>query len=172
MTFKKGQNVNGAVLLEPTTVKQGHRTYRSWLCRIHNEHIKIIREHDLRRRKGTRTPPLKAQINRIYMGYKHRCKKRNIFFDLTPQDFYLKSQKNCSYCGAAPANQEQGSSYIYNGLDRKDNRRGYVKSNSIPCCARCNSIKSNILTYEEMLAAMRAIQRLSQRKKSQKRRPG
>ena len=36
-------------------------------------------------------------------------------------------------------------------IDCKDNSLGYIKDNLILACDRCNFIKSNIFTYEEML---------------------
>jgi hypothetical protein len=167
-SFKKGQNINGAVLLEPTTVKSGSRHRRAWICRVHNETIKIISEHHLKSFKGRNTP-IRAGVHRIFSSYRYRCQKRNIFFDLTIEQFYKLSQELCSYCGAVPANQERPNGYTYNGLDRKDNRKGYTPQNSVPCCARCNAIKSNILTFEEMKAAMKAILRVGGRRKTQRR---
>ena len=40
--------------------------------------------------------------------------------------------------------------YIYNGVDRKDNNLGYTIDNCVPCCHRCNSMKSN-LSYQNFI---------------------
>jgi hypothetical protein len=55
------------------------------------------------------------------------------------------------YCGSAVTWSEfnisrNGSHY---NLDRKDPNVGYVKSNCVVCCHRCNRAKSNLFTYEE-----------------------
>lgn len=56
----------------------------------------------------------------------------------------------CHYClGPLP---RQGL-----GLDRKDNKQGYVEGNVVACCSSCNKIKVDELTYEEMVVAMRAV---------------
>lgn len=136
----------------------------AWICRIHGEEIKILKERDLARRKGTRTPPLLAGLNRIYSSYKRRCRLRNTYFELTVEQFHTISQKPCSYCGCKPANGGKKQPYIYNGIDRKNNERGYTLSNSIPCCAKCNAIKSNLLSFNEMRVAMAAILKLKKRK--------
>lgn len=67
--------------------------------------------------------------------------------------------KNCHYCDSPPKNSMklhtpgwEGCVLNYSGLDRKDNNKGYIKSNVVPCCAKCNSIKGNQLAYEEMVA--------------------
>jgi hypothetical protein len=46
------------------------------------------------------------------------------------------------------------------GVDRIDNDGSYRLSNLVPCCGPCNSIRSSILSHEEMLrigASMREI---------------
>ena len=32
----------------------------------------------------------------------------------------------------------------FNGIDRKNNNKGYIMSNSITCCKNCNSMKSDL----------------------------
>ncbi len=87
-------------------------------------------------------------------AYRWNCRKKNIFFGLTPEQFHKITQKDCIYCGSPPGNQYRG--YRYNGIDRKDNSKGYFPSNCVPCCARCNSVKSNHLTFSQMKRAMKA----------------
>jgi 5-methylcytosine-specific restriction endonuclease McrA len=41
--------------------------------------------------------------------------------------------------------------FLYSGIDRKDNEKGYTEENCVPCCKRCNGIKGEWLSYEEML---------------------
>jgi len=57
----------------------------------------------------------------------------------------------CSYC-AKNIEIEKGCS-----LDRLDNSLGYTEDNVVPCCGNCNTIKSDILTFNEMRIAMAAI---------------
>jgi len=33
---------------------------------------------------------------------------------------------------------------IYNGVDRIDSTKGYIKDNLVPCCEICNKAKSNL----------------------------
>lgn len=155
--FQRGSKINGAVLLEPTQVELDGRVYPAWVCRLDQDEIKIIKERDLRRRKGTRTGPLQASMNRIFFGYKDRCRKRNIYFELSMEDFKRLTQQACVYCNKPPSNGGRKEIFVYNGIDRKNNSRGYTVANSVPACAECNQIKSDILSFEEMLAAMKAI---------------
>jgi hypothetical protein len=75
--------------------------------------------------------------------------------DLKFDDFYLLSQQNCFYCGVEPSNifnnYKNGKSYsderiingdfIYNGLDRINSSIEHNKSNVVPCCKICNTMK-------------------------------
>jgi hypothetical protein len=54
------------------------------------------------------------------------------------------------YCGRGPGSQK------FN-LDRKDNSVGYLKSNVVVCCTRCNRAKSNHFTHDEWLQLGRII---------------
>jgi len=47
--------------------------------------------------------------------------------------------KSCFYCGD-----------LSSGCDRIDNSIGHIKSNCVPCCHRCNTIRNNIFTPDEM----------------------
>lgn len=71
---------------------------------------------------------------------------RKIPWDLTVEQFtQLINLATCHYCSTTTM-PETGS-----GLDRKDNSLGYTLTNVVPCCFTCNKIKSDCLTYEEML---------------------
>lgn len=61
--------------------------------------------------------------------------------DFTTWDF-LRRQP-CDYCGLAIETR-------VGGLDRLDNTRGYELGNVVPCCAICNTVRSDIWTPTEM----------------------
>jgi hypothetical protein len=46
------------------------------------------------------------------------------------------------------------------GFDRIDNLKGYTPENSIPCCARCNSMKSGMGVLEFIERCYRIASRL------------
>jgi hypothetical protein len=71
-------------------------------------------------------------------------------FTLTFEEFYHISQQNCHYCNRTPKQQHNhhAHTFLYNGIDRKDNTIGYTLENSLPCCKYCNQAKSD-LTYEQ-----------------------
>lgn len=59
---------------------------------------------------------------------------------------------NCAYCGLKPKqvfNQfwgegKKSTPYIYNGVDRINNRLGYTTKNCAPCCLLCNQAKRSL----------------------------
>lgn len=71
-------------------------------------------------------------------------------FSLTKKQFETLIFENCYYCGGGLSNcisikYKTGDSFgfIYNGVDRVDNTKGYSLSNSITCCKWCNQAKSD-----------------------------
>lgn len=46
--------------------------------------------------------------------------------------------------------------FLYNGIDRLDNRRGYTVKNSVPCCTLCNYKKGN-QSADEFLTWVRKV---------------
>ena len=96
-----------------------------------------------------------SSMKRICRAYVRNCRRRNIYWELSIEEFHNLTSQRCHYCGRPPSNQCR--TYTYNGLDRLDNRKGYVLSNVVACCRECNSIKSNILTAEEMRAIAQTL---------------
>jgi 5-methylcytosine-specific restriction endonuclease McrA len=47
-----------------------------------------------------------------------------------------------------PKKAHGGTDYIYNGIDRIDNERGYLPDNAVPCCKRCNQAKADMAIDE------------------------
>jgi 5-methylcytosine-specific restriction endonuclease McrA len=71
----------------------------------------------------------------------------------------------CHYCGSIDTRSHASSSHFYpksfnaikmNGIDRIDSSIGYSLENCVPCCARCNWMKSD-LSQEEFLQRVKYI---------------
>ena len=94
----------------------------------------------------------------LYDRYKNVALRRNYSFDLTPDDVKLITKQNCYYCNIEPqqkvTHKENKIPYIYNGIDRKDNKLGYSLSNCVTCCFICNAAKSHYFSCEEMKLLM------------------
>lgn len=105
-------------------------------------------------------------FNHIYNhSYGDRARKAGLPFTLSKETFRELTQRNCHYCGSPPTgvsrrgDNSRGavksgkytSQYIYNGLDRINNRRGYTKGNVVPCCGTCNHAK-HTMSYADFVA--------------------
>lgn len=93
-----------------------------------------------------RLEPGEAGFNRIYKKYQSRAKERGLEFALSKETAKEIFTKNCFYCGIPPLQKSDWHKYkhgvfIYNGIDRKDNTKGYIIENCVPCCGYCNSVK-------------------------------
>lgn len=105
---------------------------------------------------------------RAYTSYKFTATKvRGYSWAITEQEFFALAAAPCHYCGAPPSNafrhKKYGDSFfLYSGLDRKDNSKGYDMGNVVACCGRCNRIKREILTYDEMQAVGALLKELQQ----------
>ena len=93
-------------------------------------------------------------------NYKKTAKRRGHNWDLTEEQFKKITQKDCYYCGAKPNNITKypncNGIYIYNGIDRIDNTKGYTIDNVVPCCKYCNMAK-NILTLQKFTEWVKRI---------------
>jgi len=81
--------------------------------------------------------------NKIFRTYKRRADKKELDFNLTLKEFIEIIEKNCYYCEAPPENEVKvkDETYHYNGIDRKNNNKGYFLKNCVTCCAFCNMAK-------------------------------
>ena len=68
-------------------------------------------------------------------SYKNGAKNRNLVWELTNEDFLSFWQQDCFYCG---------DSIPTIGIDRVDNKKGYILNNCTPCCGDCNKMKLNL----------------------------
>ena len=93
--------------------------------------------------------PVRARYNLA----KNAAKQSGHEWCITLDEFRLLNDAACYYCGGSLP--EKGR-----GLDRINNRDGYVLKNVIPCCSSCNSIRGDKLSPDEMLAAMGAVAKL------------
>ena len=89
-----------------------------------------------------------ASLRKTIDSYKRIAKKRGRSFELTQEQFVELTKKDCHYCGASPNNITESNNcygeYIYNGIDRIDNSKGYTLDNVVPCCKICNYAKRNL----------------------------
>ncbi len=90
-------------------------------------------------------PPGIRCRNYVYNSYKTGAKARDLEFTINVEDFEKITTLNCHYCNGGPNNvkkSEYGNGeFVYNGIDRIDNNKGYILDNCVPCCHTCNFMK-------------------------------
>jgi len=160
---------------EPKRYKTGNHS--RWLCLCDCGNTPTIFGNSLRRADTKSCGCLKIETNQrnpgqsglsdVYSNYKKNARIRNLEFSITKLEFSEISKKNCYYCGGQPSNtnivhydrpkqSQDHEKYIYNGLDRIDNNLGYILSNIVPCCKKCNFMKWN-LNSDEFITHIRKI---------------
>jgi hypothetical protein len=97
---------------------------------------------------------------------RHNCLKHALRRDKISEtdllwnfNFYsaLLEDNECHYC-LGPLCKTGGA------LDRIENDAGHVCYNVVPCCRKCNRIKGNDTSYEEMLLLVSALREIVRRK--------
>lgn len=85
-------------------------------------------------------------FNKLYQSYIKKAEDRSLFFDLTKDIFYNLTQQNCYYCNKAPYQtiKTYKREFLFNGVDRIDNKVGYEINNVVSCCGKCNMMKWNL----------------------------
>jgi len=102
-----------------------------------------------------------ANFNQLFGNYKRQAMKRGLSFNLTREEFYELTQKDCYYCGISPYQVQKRTDilwgdFIYNGVDRLNNTLGYEIDNVVPCCGKCNRAKMS-LNEDEFLDLIKSI---------------
>lgn len=132
--------------------KANHRT---WLCKCkfcgRNRKLctkQVLSDSFCRKCKcRPHLDPMDVSKRTIYRAMRLKALCRNIEFDLTIQEFVELTSARCVYCGHEPSQRWSNSKdtrkglYVYNGIDRVDNKKDYTLDNCVSCCKRCNSSK-------------------------------
>ena len=104
---------------------------------------------------------------RIYGILKNNTRNRGKELIITEEDFvnwYNNQEKICHYCKRTLEEIKQDikeNKKFKNRLsiDRKDNNKGYTLDNMALACRRCNSIKSDYFTEQEMIEIGKLLKR-------------
>lgn len=110
----------------------------------HKIHIGLRVESERRYRIKVNKPQKAVRLVHIsrWQSMKSRARRKGIEATLTPEDILIIINQPCIYCLSTENLSE---------LDRKDSNLGYTLSNVAPACRRCNTIKNNVATYDEMM---------------------
>lgn len=147
--------------------KDGHGIFIMWKCICDCGNATVVRANNLANGTTKSCGCLKKEVpqvqpkgpgsgfTRVYAGYQWSAKKRNREFALTENQFRALTLADCHYCNSRPSKIMKTSSklsiYVYNGIDRVDNKIGYIVGNCVSCCECCNKAKGT-KTYDEFIA--------------------
>ena len=97
-------------------------------------------------------PKGESSFNWLFGNYKRKAKKRKIKFNLTKNQFRKLTQGNCYYCNKKPflyhGDKKRNEKFLYNGVDRTNNDKGYFINNCTSCCRYCNQAKRQFSVKE------------------------
>jgi 5-methylcytosine-specific restriction endonuclease McrA len=148
--------------------------YATWLCKCICGKEIIVNCNSLRRgntkscgclqrekaSESNSLPSGLSNMRQTIINYKNGAKKRGLEYKLTEKQFSEITKKDCYYCGEKPKGITNGKrtnrAYIFNGLDRIDNTKGYTTDNVVPCCRNCNYAKHQ-LTLQEFKEWIRRV---------------
>lgn len=83
-----------------------------------------------------------SDMERLFRLSIHKRGKENT---LTVEQFGEIVSKNCVYCNSPPPLRSYVGREMYaNGVDRVNSSLGYTVDNCVPCCMRCNYMKSDM----------------------------
>lgn len=121
---------------------------------------------------------------KFFNDYIKSAKGRNYIFTLSLDDFKELTSKDCFYCGASPREYNtylkkngqikyincstrriERSTIKINGIDRRNNKDGYVYNNCVPCCEKCNRFKL-YYTEEDFLKHVERISSFQNKSKN------
>jgi len=151
-----------------TVIKRGGSTINQsvkWICNCEcGNEVEIIGAN---LRNGTTTScgcnrGRKAEFDgssvfkKNYSTLKRVCKSSGKELELNFKEWYDLVNQNCHYCGLSPYDKhysyskkryskgvDQDNVEVFNGVDRIDSSKGYIKGNVVSCCTMCNRMKSD-----------------------------
>lgn len=137
-------------------IEAKHNRCSYWLCRCECNNLCKIRGASLSfgmtKSCGCYKPNKmnygESALNRLIDNYKRHAKDRNYIWMLSKDEVILITKQNCLYCGSEPKSEYKANRcngvYIYNGIDRINNKEGYCINNVVACCSKCNFMKKDM----------------------------
>lgn len=98
--------------------------------------------------------------NNLILQYKRHAKDRGLIYKLSKDMFLKLIEQPCYYCGRTPSNikktKNDKEGFLYSGIDRKDSSIGYISSNVVSCCDKCNKSKREY-SVEDFLKWVKSV---------------
>ncbi len=90
--------------------------------------------------------------NAIISRMRSTARERGYSWNLSAEQVIFLMGLPCHWCEAPPSNKARrpahAEAFVYSGIDRFDNSRGYEGDNVVPCCAVCNRMKRDLEASE------------------------
>lgn len=146
-----GQKFGKLTVLRRDDNKLTKNYKRHWICKCECGNEISVSSTTLKSGKDIpcipyKNPPGVSALKMLYRNYNRGAIYRNLSFELSLDEFELLTKKNCFYCGAEPSfiAKKLKDTYVYNGVDRVDNKKGYTPENTVSCCGTCNKAKATM----------------------------
>lgn len=157
-----GRKLDRLTVIEKPTERDSRGTYKyKCLCecgkivflttnclsnRYHTKSCGCLKAENVR--KATRREWGVSAFESLYHHYQRNAGMRKLEFSLSLDEFKDITHRNCYYCCIEPRqvfkSRTNYGGYVYNGIDRIDNTRGYTIDNCVPCCGTCNVAKGKL----------------------------
>lgn len=126
-------------------INQKHKNY-------YNENIEVIAKLHSNYRMNNKTKiqlhdhERDRRVKRRFTRSQRSAKQRKLCWEISLEQFQELCSLDCIYCSNKLENRKFSTS---SALDRKDNSKGYIIENVLPCCSMCNYLRGDIMTVEE-----------------------
>ena len=122
-------------------IEARRRAYRNSYYKKHKDgKIREYREENRTKIREKNNEYYRTPVGKL-RKIRARAKNKNIDFNLTIELYETLWGQPCHYCGI---------DMEVTGIDRKDNDKGYLIGNVVPCCYDCNT-KKKFKPYEQFL---------------------
>lgn len=127
-----GIHIDTTILGENETNVQKCQVCYAKMKNIEKKRIREERNYNVERKNNT---------EKHYTEYKKSALQRNIWFELTKDEFKSTVGQPCFYCESYNENEVIGIDRLYSDL-------GYCMKNCVPCCKVCNVMKNDLSPLE------------------------
>jgi len=124
-----------------------YKDFWDYLCRV-AFYVHSFRPSSLTLKSNINDQIVTGRCRTALTQYQSTVESRGFKWELHDNIAVTMFDSACHYCGKAPSPR--------NGIDRKDNLRGYEPDNVVACCKTCNYAK-RFMPYSEFLAYLNRI---------------
>lgn len=135
-TRKETDNICITCGIEITNYLIGENEKKIKRCEACYKKMKDVESRRIREERNY-NEERKKNINKHYNEYKKGAAIRNIWFELSLDEFKLLVEQPCFYCNTYNENEAMGIDRLYSNL-------GYCAKNCVSCCTICNMMKSDL----------------------------